>query len=312
MLAGLNRVIPLRVTQHIEQIGLNVGEHGANTDLNELFEIMQRQARDRDLSVRAPQSPFTEVGQIGLFYNSVMYELERSADRIQKKHDDMVAALEQKNNLLESILPSTIAQRMNSGEEQIVDQFADATVVFADLVDFTTFAMEVPPEESMQLLRDLFGRFDEVISRYGLEKIKTIGDCYMFVSGIPNPSADHCEVAIDAALDLLFETQQQGIAMGRDIQIRIGVHSGPLVAGVVGDFRFVYDLWGSTVNISSRIEEAGKPNKITVSEAVIDRTGDQFIYERQGRARLRGVGPTVLYSIEGRRTRVARELSDAN
>ena len=307
ILNAFDRFVPLRVSQHIEAIGLNVGEHGANTDLNELFEIMQRQARERDLSVRAPQSPFTEVGQIGLFYNSVMYELEHSAGRIQKKHDDMVAALEQKNSLLESVLPRNIAERMNAGEDQIVDQFADATVVFADLVDFTRFSMEVPPEESINLLRDLFARFDEVAARHGVEKIKTIGDCYMFVSGIPKQTPDHCEIAVDAALDLLFEVQQLGIAIGRNIQVRIGVHSGPLVAGVVGDFRFVYDLWGSTVNISSRIEEAGKPNKITVSDAVVDRVGDLFVYERQGRARLRGVGQTVLYSIEGRRQSIAAQ-----
>ncbi len=303
LLIGLNRLVPLRVTHHVETIGLNVGEHGANTDLNELFEIMQRQARERDLSIRVPQSPFTEVGQIGLFYNSVMFELEQSAGRIQDKHDRMVEALEQKNALLESVLPKAVALRMNSGEDQIVDQFTDATVVFVDLVDFTAFSMEVPPTESMRLLRDLFGRYDEVITRYGLEKIKTIGDCYMYVSGIPDGPPEHCEIAVDAALDLLFETDQLGIRMGRDIKVRIGVHSGPLVAGVVGEFRFVYDLWGSTVNISSRIEEAGQPGKITVSQAVIDRIGDSFVYERVGRARLQGVGPTMLYAIEARRTR---------
>ena len=311
LLYTLNIVFPLRVSHHVEQIGLNVGEHGANTDLNELFEIMQRQARDRDLSVRAPQSPFTEVGQIGLFYNSVMYELEQSADRIQKSHDEMVEAMAQKNALLENILPKSVASRMNAGEDQIVDQFADATVVFADVVDFTAYSMEVPPVESMQLLRDLFGRFDQVVNRYELEKIKTIGDCYMFVSGIPAGKPDHCGTAVEAALDLLFETQQLSIKLGRDIQIRIGVHSGPLVAGVVGDHRFVYDLWGSTVNIASRIEEAGRPNKITVSEAVVDRVGAQFVYQRQGRARLRGVGQSVLYSIEGRRTNVGRGATAA-
>lgn len=301
LLLGLDKLVPLRVTQHIETIGLNVGQHGANTDLNELFDVMQRQARERDLSIRAPQSPFTEVGQIGLFYNSVMYELEQSAGRIKEKHDQMTQAVEQTNSLLESILPRSIAHRMNLGESQIVDQFADATVVFVDVVDFTSYSMEVPASESMKLLQDLFGRYDNVVDRYGVEKIKTIGDCYMYVSGIPKGSAEHCEIAVDAAIDLLFETQQLGISMGRDIGVRIGVHSGPLVAGVVGGFRFVYDLWGSTVNLASRIEEAGTPNKITVSQAVIDRIGDSFGYQRQGRARLRGVGPTILYSIEGRK-----------
>ncbi len=305
LLTGINMLYPLRVSQHVEQIGLNVGEHGANTDLNELFEIMQRQARERDLSLRAPQSPFTEVGQIGLFYNSVIYELEQSSDRIKRKHDTMLEAMDTKNRLLESVLPKGIAQRMNEGEDQIVDQFTDATVVFADVVDFTRFAMEADPSASMNLLRDLFARFDRVVNRYDLEKIKTIGDCYMFVSGTPNARGDHCEAAVDAALELLFETKQMAIGMGQDLNIRIGLHSGPLVAGVVGDHRFVYDLWGSTVNIASRLEETGKPGKITVTDAVVDRLRDQYTFQRQGRTRLRGVGPTVLYSIESRKAGAA-------
>lgn len=307
ILSVINRFFPLRVSQHVEQIGLNVGEHGANTDLNELFEIMQRQARERDLTIRAPQSPFTEVGQIGLFYNSVIYELEQSAGHIKNKHDTMIAATAAKNRLLESVLPKGIAQRMNEGEDQIVDQFADATVVFADLVDFTSFAMERDPSVSMNLLRDLFGRFDKVIGRYDIEKIKTIGDCYMFVSGTPTARKDHCEVAVEAAFELLFETNQMAMATGDDIKIRIGLHSGPIVAGVVGDHRFVYDLWGSTVNIASRLEEAGKPGKVTVTDAAMDRLGALYDFKRQGRARLRGVGPTVLYSIEGRKAGMAQK-----
>ena len=300
----LIRVIPLRVTQHVETIGLNVGEHGANTDLNELFEVMQRQARNRDLSARAPQSPFTEVGQIGLFYNSVLFELERSFERVKSQQKELSEAVAQKDNLLESILPKRIAARMNAGDSQIVDQVADATVVFIDIVDFTKFAGTVPADQSMVLLRDLFGRYDQVIERYDLEKIKTIGDSYMYVSGVTNPESDHCAAAVDAALEVLYETRQLGLAQGRDIQVRIGVHSGPLVAGVVGDFRFVYDLWGMTVNMAARLEEAGKPGKITVSQAVIDRVGSEFTYQRQARVRLKGIGPTVLFSVEGRRSKV--------
>jgi len=307
ILFAIDRVFPLRVTDHVEEIGLNVGEHGANTDLNELFDVMQRQARDRDLSLRVPQSPFTEVGQIGLFYNSVIFELERSFTRLQETSAQMAEVAEQKDALLESVLPKRIAERMNDGEDRIVDQVTDATVVFADIVDFTTYAMEHPPEESVGLLKDLFGRYDEIMGRYGLEKIKTIGDCYMFVSGVTSDQQDHCAMAIDAAMDMLFETRQLSTHMGRDVKVRIGVHSGPLVAGVVGDLRFVYDLWGATVNIASRIEEAGKPDKITVSQAVIDRIGTEFVYQRQARVRLRGIGSSVLYSIEKRRASVAAQ-----
>jgi len=106
--------------------------------------------------------------------------------------------------------------------------------VFVDIVDFTQFAASVPPEESISLLRDLFGRYDEVIRRFDLEKIKTVGDSYMYVSGVTSEQADHCAAAVDAALDLLYETRQMGLAMGRELQVRIGLHSGPLVAGVVG------------------------------------------------------------------------------
>ncbi|OSQ51344.1 ammonium transporter [Marivita geojedonensis] len=309
LLWSINQVIPLRVTQHVETIGLNVGEHGANTDLNELFEVMQRQARNRDLTERAPQSPFTEVGQIGLFYNSVLFELERSFDRAEKQQAELESALVQKNELLESVLPKRIAARINGGAEQIVDQVTDATVVFVDIVDFTEYSASVPPEESIALLRDLFGKFDTVIQHYDLEKIKTVGDSYMYVAGVMNDDADHCAIAIDAALELLFQTRQHGLSMGRDLQVRIGVHSGPLVAGVVGELRFVYDMWGMTVNLASRIEEAGQPGKISVSEAVIDRIGTEFIYEKQRRVRLKGIGPTVLYSVEGRRQTMQQKSS---
>ncbi len=303
VLRVIDRLIELRVSHHIETIGLNVGEHGANTDLNELFEVMQRQARERDLSIRVPQSPFTEVGQIGLFYNSVMYELERSFQRVQRQEQELLQAINAKDALLESILPKSVAMRMHGGENQIVDQFTDATVVFVDIVDFTTFSMGAPPQASMDLLKSLFDQYDSVIKRYELEKIKTIGDCYMYVSGVPAGSPEHCEIAVDAALDLLFGTKQVSINLGHEIQVRIGVHSGPLIAGVVGELRFVYDLWGSTVNIAARIQEAAMPGKVTVSQAVIDRIGSQFVHQRQGRVRLRGVGPTLLYSIEGRRAR---------
>ena len=306
LLHTLNRVLPLRVTQHVETIGLNVGEHGANTDLNELFEVMQRQARDRDLTARAPQSPFTEVGQIGLFYNSVLFELERSFSRTEAQQAELADLLDQKNNLLESILPKRIAARMNEGGGQIVDQITDATVVFVDIVDFTEYAGSVPPEDSIALLRDLFGKFDDVITGYDLEKIKTVGDSYMYVSGVTSEQSDHCAIAVDAAIEILFQTRQMGLGMGRELNVRIGVHSGPLVAGVVGELRFVYDLWGMTVNIASRIEEAGEPGKISASQAVIDRIGGEFTYERQKRVRLKGVGPTVLYSIEGRSQQIRK------
>jgi Amt family ammonium transporter len=288
-----------------------VGEHGANTDLNELFEVMQRQARERDLSTRAPQSPFTEVGQIGLFYNSVLFELERSFERLNQQKDDLAAAIEQKNALLENILPKRIAARMNGGSDQIVDQVTDATVVFIDIVDFTEYTASVPPEVSLGLLRDLFRRFDAVVRKFDLEKIKTVGDSYMYVAGVTSDVPDHCAIAVDAALEVLFETRQVGRQIGRDLQVRIGIHSGPLVAGVVGEFRFVYDLWGMTVNMASRIEEAGKPGKISVSQGVIDRVGDEFVYQRQARVRLKGIGPTILYSVEDRRGGPARKVGRA-
>ena len=302
LLSLLDRVIPLRVTQHVETIGLNVGEHGANTDLNELFEVMQRQAREGDLKLRAPQSPFTEVGQIGLFYNSVLFELEQSFDRVKQQQKDLSQVLEEKEGLIESVLPKGIAKRMTAGEEQIVDQIADASVVFIDIVDFTSFASSVSPQESMALLDNLFGRYDEVIRQFGLEKIKTIGDSYMYVAGVTRPQADHCAAAVDAALEILFVTRQVSRELGRDLNVRIGAHSGPLVAGLIGNLRFVYDLWGTTVNVAARIEEAGKPGKVSVSEAVVTRLGDEFTHQRQARVRLKGIGPTVLYSVEARRT----------
>ncbi|MEM6728558.1 MAG: adenylate/guanylate cyclase domain-containing protein [Pseudomonadota bacterium] len=246
------------------------------------------------------------MGQIGLFYNSVLFELEQSFGQVKRQQEDLSQALTEKETLIDSILPKRIAQRMTAGEEQIVDQIADATVVFVDIVDFTAYSASVPPAESMALLEDLFGRYDEVIRAYDLEKIKTIGDSYMFVAGVTRAQADHCAAAVDAALELLFVTNQLAQKLGRDLTVRIGVHSGPLVAGLIGDLRFVYDLWGTTVNVAARIEEAGKPGKVSVSEAVLTRLADEFSYQRQGRVRLKGIGPTLLYSIEGRQATLKR------
>jgi len=190
---------------------------------------------------------------------------------------------------------------MTEGEEQIVDQVADATVVFVDLVGFNGLSATMSPKELMTLLNDLFARYDKIIRSYNLEKIKTIGDSYMYVGGVTNDQKDHCALAVDAALEMIFETQQLGISIGKKLDVRIGVNAGPLVAGLVGDLRFVYDLWGATVNVAAGVESAGKVGKVTVSEAVIERLGNEFKFERRGRVRLKGVGPSVLYTVVGRK-----------
>jgi class 3 adenylate cyclase len=194
--------------------------------------------------------------------------------------------------LLLNILPSSIADRLKLSGGTIADGFAEVTVLFADIVGFTTLSSRLPPARIVEMLNALFCSFDDLAGQLGLEKIKTIGDCYMVAGGLPEPRGDHAEAVAEMALGMLRIVAEFGANAGEPLQVRIGIHSGPVVAGVIGKRKFIYDLWGDTVNIASRMESHGLPGAAQVSEAsqrLLDsryRCTDRRTIEVKGKGRM--------------------------
>ena len=192
--------------------------------------------------------------------------------------------------LLLNILPAPVALRLRSGEECIADHFPEVSVLFADIVGFTTLSGDMPPQPLVELLNDLFTRFDALATQHGVEKIKTIGDCYMAVCGIPEPRPDHATVLAGMAVGMLRSLQDFNAARGVNLQLRLGLNTGPVVAGVIGRSKFIYDLWGDTVNTASRMESSGVAGRIQVTEATRQRLLPNFQFEDRGELEIKGKG----------------------
>jgi len=209
--------------------------------------------------------------------------------------------------LLLNILPAPIAERLKQGEQSISDSFNDITVLFADIVGFTPMADSMLPDELVDMLNDLFSDFDRLVEQRGLEKIKTIGDAYMVVGGAPQPMHDHAMRAAGLALDMLQATEAYNRATGRKLALRIGMHSGPAVAGVIGLNKFGYDLWGDTVNTASRMQSHSEPGRIHISEQCRTQLVDEFICEERGLVNIKGKGEMTTFFLNGRRAAPATE-----
>lgn len=203
--------------------------------------------------------------------------------------------------LLLNVLPPSVAARMNAGERLIADSHEFATVLFADIVGFTPLSEAMPPAALLALLDRVFTRFDDIADAHDLEKIKTIGDAYMLAAGAPaeRPAEPQrvCEAALDMRAALAEVSRDEGIALG----MRIGVHAGPVIAGVIGRRKFIYDIWGATVNTASRMESTAPANAIQVSAAVRDLLADRFTFRPRGEVELKGIGPLPVFLLEGRK-----------
>jgi class 3 adenylate cyclase len=196
------------------------------------------------------------------------------------------------DQLLHTMLPATIADRLRDRPtESIADAFSEATVVFSDIVGFTPIGSDMAPGELVDVLNDLFGRFDVLAARNGLEKIKTMGDGYMAVAGVPVPIEDHADRAVRFGLEIQQATEELGGELGMPLLVRVGIHTGPLVAGVIGRDKLAYDLWGDTVNVASRMESQGLPGRVQVSEATAQRLTTEVGLEPRGTIEVRGRGP---------------------
>jgi class 3 adenylate cyclase len=210
-------------------------------------------------------------------------------------------AQEQSERLLLNILPKAIAERLKQEPQTIADSFEEVTVLFADLVSFTELSACIPANELVTRLNEIFSTFDLLAQQHGLEKIKTIGDAYMVVGGLPTPKADHAEAIAKMALDMQQAIKRFTRNDGEPFVIRIGINSGPVVAGVIGLNKFIYDLWGDTVNTASRMESQGIAGCIQVTESTYERLRDEFIFEERGVLQVKGKGEMVTYFLKGRK-----------
>jgi class 3 adenylate cyclase len=202
--------------------------------------------------------------------------------------------------LLRNMLPDPIAERLKQREEVIADAFPMVTVLFADIVDFTRHTEHSPPEATVALLDDLFSRFDALAEARGLEKIKTIGDAYMVAGGLPDPMVDHAGAVAELALEMLELVAHRSLPDGAPVRLRIGIGSGPVVAGVIGRRKFSYDLWGDTVNTASRMETTGAPGCIQVTQRTRDLLEQRYRFQQRGRIQVKGKGEMTTYFLSGR------------
>ncbi|MDB6171229.1 MAG: family 3 adenylate cyclase [Chthoniobacteraceae bacterium] len=203
------------------------------------------------------------------------------------------------DTLLLSILPAAIAAQLKEKAGIIAESYPHVTVLFADLVGFTLFSQTVSAEELVRLLDIIFTRFDRLANKYCVEKIKTIGDCYMVVAGLPEPSLRHCEDIARLALEMKDELHAFNLSEGLAIEIRIGFHTGPVVAGVIGRQKFIYDLWGDTVNTASRMESSGLPGRIHLTESTVRELPICFQCEPRGEIEVKGKGSLMTYFLKG-------------
>jgi adenylate cyclase len=239
------------------------------------------------------------IGSVGA------YVLERSTRLLFLRERELDRERGRSEGLLRNILPEQIADRLKQRDPatehgHIARAYDEVTVVFADLVEFTKQAGTTDPPEIVAVLDDVFTRFDAIAERCGLEKIKTIGDAYMAVAGVPEPREDDVEVAAQMALAMRDEIAQMRWPSGDQMSVRIGMATGPAVAGVIGQRKFAYDLWGDTVNTAARMESNGVPGEIQVSDTIYRRLGDRYVFSDVHIVNLKGKGPTAARFLLGK------------
>ncbi|MEO6354820.1 MAG: adenylate/guanylate cyclase domain-containing protein [Burkholderiaceae bacterium] len=235
--------------------------------------------------------------------------IRRQSDELKSLYDKIVAEQKVSERLLLNILPYPIAERLkarpdllaNSFPTVIADSFPEVSVLFADIVEFTRFSAGMSAERLVAMLNEIFSDFDSIADQRGLEKIKTIGDAYMAAAGLPVPAADHAARAAHMALDMLDALARFNQRNGYSLQLRIGINSGAVVAGVIGTRKFIYDLWGDAVNTASRMESHGMAGRVQVTQATRHRLGEPFLFEERGIIDAKGIGELHTWFLSGRR-----------
>jgi adenylate cyclase len=272
-----------------------------NQEIDNLIGWYSRKAEDGVSRLK-----ILEFGLLGLTLSTLLLEgllifrpaiakLKESLQALEQTLQNLAQEQEKSEKLLLNILPEPIADRLKQSPQAIADGFAEATVLFADIVGFTELSSRLSPQELVQCLNEIFSCFDRLAEKHGLEKIKTIGDAYMVVGGLPNPRPDHAIAVAQMALEMRTELQEINRSMGEKFDIRIGINSGPVVAGVIGIKKFIYDLWGDTVNIASRMESHGEPGAIHISEATYGHLNGKFACQSRGVIPIKGKGQMQTY-----------------
>ncbi len=226
---------------------------------------------------------------------------ERAMDELSRQHVELEREQEKSERLLLNVLPEPVAARLKEREGIIADDFPEVTVLFADIVGFTPLSERLSASELVSLLDRIFARWDGLAEMHGTEKIKTIGDAYMVAAGIPLPMPDHAEAIAAMALAMGPEVAACSAEIGEPLQVRIGIDTGPVVAGVIGQAKFIYDLWGDTVNTASRMESHAQPGSIQVTERTYERLRDRFDLRSRGIVEVKGKGPMACYELIGAR-----------
>ena len=229
---------------------------------------------------------FTVTSLVLFLYGSVSYFMQIQEFERQRSE-----------KLLLNVLPKPIAKRLKNGEAVIADTHEEATILFSDLVGFTQLSQELTVKELVQLLDEIFRRFDQLANRHQLEKIKTIGDAYMAAAGIPESSETHAEDAANMALDMMSVIEEISQEFKISISMRIGLHTGEVIAGVIGSSKFAYDLWGDTVNTASRMESHSIQGKVQVSEATAEKLRESHQLEERDEIEVKGKGKMKTYFL---------------
>lgn len=232
-------------------------------------------------------------------------ERKRLRDRDRELLAQLRTEKERSERLLLSIFPKAVADRLRAGEEaEIAENFPEASVLFADLNDFSRVSAIRPAHEVVKLLNTFFSAFDALAERHGVEKIKTIADAYLAVAGLPTPRPDHAEAVAELALSMQSAVARIDAGPLGPFSLRVGIHSGPVVAGVIGTTKFAYDLWGETVNLAAEMESYGLPGSIQVTAATYQRLRDKYLFEERGAFYVKNRGEIETYLLRGRmRTR---------
>jgi adenylate cyclase len=242
-----------------------------------------------------------ELGEVMLAFNQMFCRVYDEIAQRKKAEKILRAEQEKSERLLLNILPEMIADRLKQGDSNIADGFAEVTILFADIVGFTEISARTSPQELVELLNKIFSAFDRLSEQYGLEKIKTIGDNYMVAGGLPMPCTNHAESIAEMALEMQQEIMKLSGECDKPLNIRIGINTGPVVAGVIGTKKFIYDLWGDAVNTASRMESQGISGKIQVSDSTYQLLCDRYLLEKRGTINVKGKGDMTTYLLIGRK-----------
>ena len=236
------------------------------------------------------------IGVVSAVVFAIIFYFIAQKDRA---YDLLRVEQEKSDNLLLNVLPKEIAAVLKHEQRTIATSYDDASILFADIVGFTTLSTQMSPEEMIDLLNEIFSHFDSLVEKYGLEKIRTIGDNYMVASGVPVERPDHCQALARFALDMCDYMNRRPAYKGHQVQFRIGMNSGPMIGGVIGQQKFHYDVWGDTVNTASRMESQGVAQKIQITQACYQKLKDEFVCEPRGSIDVKGKGEMVAWFLVG-------------